>query len=185
MLFRGLFGLTIRTLQKKLNRLHFKVGRGLATGYFGWRTEAAVKRFQQTFGLAVDGIVGPKTQLALRKNGQISPHFHVNEFVSKGNGDLRLDPELVELLEQFRKDVGNKPIRVLSGYRDISYNTKVGGAKRSYHLRGMAADITIEGVSVKRMKKIAVAVGFRGIGTYPAKGFVHVDVRPWPSHWSG
>ena len=38
------------------------------------------------------------------------------------------------------------PIYINSGYRCPELNKKVGGAKNSYHLRGMAADITAKSV---------------------------------------
>lgn len=38
---------------------------GEATGYYGTKTQAAVKRFQKQKGLSVDGIVGPQTLNAL------------------------------------------------------------------------------------------------------------------------
>jgi peptidoglycan hydrolase-like protein with peptidoglycan-binding domain len=43
------------------------------TGYFGDRTEAAVKKFQESAGLVVDGIVGDQTRAALEsKSTQIA-----------------------------------------------------------------------------------------------------------------
>jgi len=41
------------------------VFRGVATGYFGPVTEAAVKRYQQQAGLAVSGVLGPQTARCL------------------------------------------------------------------------------------------------------------------------
>ena len=38
------------------------------------------------------------------------------------------------------------PIYITSGYRSSELNRKVGGTKTSYHLRGMAADITAKSV---------------------------------------
>lgn len=62
LLRRGDKGTAVKTLQTDLNRL----GYGLVVdGDFGFRTEAAVKRFQSTRGLVVDGIVGPVTSTAL------------------------------------------------------------------------------------------------------------------------
>ncbi|KOA20130.1 sporulation-specific N-acetylmuramoyl-L-alanine amidase [Clostridium homopropionicum DSM 5847] len=52
-------GEDIRLLQKKLNELGFNVGN--ADGIFGYKTETQVKKYQQSIGLVVDGIVGKKT----------------------------------------------------------------------------------------------------------------------------
>lgn len=46
-----------------------------------------------------------------------------------------------EVLDPLRERWG-VPIRVTSGYRSATLNRKVGGSSTSYHLRGMAADIT-------------------------------------------
>lgn len=46
-----------------------------------------------------------------------------------------------EVLDPLRERWG-VPIRVTSGYRSVTLNRKVGGSSTSYHLRGMAADIT-------------------------------------------
>lgn len=59
---RGVAGATVRSVQQKLNRL----GMGLAAdGYFGSSTETAVKAFQRSRGLTVDGKVGKATWAAL------------------------------------------------------------------------------------------------------------------------
>ena len=51
--------------QKALQKLGFDPGK--IDGIMGPKTEAAVKKFQQANALAADGIVGPKTQAALAK----------------------------------------------------------------------------------------------------------------------
>ncbi len=44
-------------------------------------------------------------------------------------------------LEQVRAALGERPIHVNSGYRCLALNKKIGGARNSQHLYGLAADI--------------------------------------------
>lgn len=61
----GSKGEDVKKLQEALNKLGFNCG--TPDGIFGAKTEAAVKAFQQRYGLAVDGIVGPATQAKLEE----------------------------------------------------------------------------------------------------------------------
>ena len=54
----------VRTLQRRLHALGQQPGP--IDGLYGPLTKAAVKRFQSSAGLAIDGIAGPHTQQALR-----------------------------------------------------------------------------------------------------------------------
>jgi peptidoglycan hydrolase-like protein with peptidoglycan-binding domain len=62
---QGSQGPEVKQLQETLNSLGYSVG--TADGVFGPRTEAAVVRFQEARGLEADGVVGLKTQQALKK----------------------------------------------------------------------------------------------------------------------
>ena len=55
----GATGLPVRRLQSRMSAVGFDTGG--VDGRFGAQTEAAVRRLQQNFKLAVDGVVGPKT----------------------------------------------------------------------------------------------------------------------------
>ncbi|XWN29779.1 MAG: peptidoglycan-binding protein [Devosia sp.] len=57
-------GAEVESLQKSLRTLGIKPKLS-GSGYFGPKTEAAVKAFQSAKGLDVDGIVGPKTMSSL------------------------------------------------------------------------------------------------------------------------
>lgn len=57
------FGLDVSVLEFLLTRRGDY--RGALDGYMGPETEAAVRRFQRSAGLPVDGIVGPRTRTAL------------------------------------------------------------------------------------------------------------------------
>ena len=49
-------------------------------------------------------------------------------------------------LQPLRDHIG-KPITISSGYRSSELNKKIGGAKKSQHLHGLAADIHVDGMS--------------------------------------
>lgn len=112
---------------------------------------------------------------------KISKNFILKEFECKdGNHEVRIDSKLLEKLQKLR-DLINKPIYIVSGYRTKEYNKKIGGAKNSQHIYGKAADIKVKGMSIKELYNLADKVGFDGIGTY--KTFLHVDVRGYKSRW--
>ncbi len=60
---KGDSGSKVKEIQRKLNELGFSVGN--VDGIFGSKTLAAVKNFQKSRGLTVDGIVGTNTAKAL------------------------------------------------------------------------------------------------------------------------
>jgi uncharacterized protein YcbK (DUF882 family) len=82
---------------------------------------------------------------------QLSPNFQLSEFASKCGRPTPL--EVVERLRvlaqnlQVLRDEVKRPIRISSGYRSPQHNRKVGGATKSRHLIGDAADIRIEGMT--------------------------------------
>lgn len=64
---KGSKGAQVKTLQRLLLALGFKMGNYGVDGSFGAATETAVKNFQKSKGLAQDGSVGPATWNALLK----------------------------------------------------------------------------------------------------------------------
>jgi uncharacterized protein YcbK (DUF882 family) len=112
-------------------------------------------------------------------------HFKVSEFACHcGCGYNVVTPELLALLEEIRALYG-KPVKVLSGCRCPKRNAAVGGKTKSYHLLGMAADVSIEGIPPSVVANDCEAVvGTRGgIGRYSQ--FTHVDVRGFKARWKG
>lgn len=108
---------------------------------------------------------------------KISPHFRVKEFQSKdGNEEILIAYELIKVLEKIREHF-NSPVIINSGYRTPWWNTQVGGAKNSYHCKGMAADIRIKGVSTHKIAKYASEYMKNYGGVIRYTNFVHVDVR--------
>jgi hypothetical protein len=86
----------------------------------------------------------------------------------------------------FREECGGKPLHVLSGYRTPEHNAGVPGrASRSQHIEGRAVDIA-QPLHIMTYGEF-VAAGFRaqararglikGIGIYPDRRSLHIDVR--------
>jgi zinc D-Ala-D-Ala carboxypeptidase len=105
--------------------------------------------------------------------GDLSPHFDRSEFRCRHCGHLEgPSPALVVVLEHIRGLVG-RPLVVVSGTRCQAHNKAVGGAARSRHLAGDAADLRFGVVPVAT----AEAAGATGIGI-AGRFAVHVDTRP-------
>jgi g-D-glutamyl-meso-diaminopimelate peptidase len=62
---KGATGPAVKDIQTLLNNLITIVPKLIEDGIFGSRTQAAVLQFQRQNGLSADGIVGPRTSLAL------------------------------------------------------------------------------------------------------------------------
>lgn len=122
---------------------------------------------------------------------KLTKNFNSSEFTSKDGAPF--PPYVFEKIKalaenlQVLRDHFNLPIKINSGYRSPDHNKKIGGAVNSYHMKGMAADITIPGktsaeiyaaitalIRAKKMKQ-------GGLGYYP--NFVHYDIRGWYSRW--
>lgn len=110
-------------------------------------------------------------------NKNIGKHFKVKEFACKdGSQIVFVDDYLVSILDILRNQVG-KPVRITSGYRTPTRNKEVDGAKYSYHMRGQAADIRIEGMTTKEIaNKLNKIIPF-GCGIIVYNTWVHIDTR--------
>lgn len=85
--------------------------------------------------------------------------------------------KLVELLDAVEDKFGRRGLVLLSGYRTPKNNGQTSGAsRRSLHMLGWAADIRIPGYSSTKVRTFARKLWAGGIGYYPYKGFVHLDV---------
>lgn len=110
-------------------------------------------------------------------NKKIGQHFKVREFACKdGSQVVFIDSYLVSILDNLRNQVG-KPVYVNSGYRTPTRNKAVGGTKYSYHMRGMAADIRIEGMNAKEIANKLNEIIPLGCGIIVYNTWVHIDTR--------
>ena len=122
---------------------------------------------------------------------QITDNFNISEFMSK-DGAKMPDNVLVNIKElaknlQVIRNIVCAPISINSAYRSILHNKAVGGAKNSYHVKGMAADITIEGLTPKEVHSLLLdlikegKISEGGLGLY--NSFTHYDIRKTKARW--
>jgi len=119
----------------------------------------------------------------------LSPHFRRPEFWCPCCNLFAAPRRLIVALEDLRRECGGVPVTILSGTRCDHWNRAVGGVPNSKHLLGQAADIVVRGLhpfEVAAKAGLVFAFSHGGIGTYPHRGFVHVDVRmDGPARWEG
>ncbi|MCF4098234.1 YcbK family protein [Maritalea mediterranea] len=113
-----------------------------------------------------------------------SKHYDKKYGIYVANDDVNtfcLLPKLRYVLWKAELRFG-RPVVVSSGFRNPIHNFMVGGAWGSYHQKCMAADIFIPGVSKSKLiafMRTQSQVG--GLGCYPGRKFIHVDIRGRPS----
>lgn len=119
---------------------------------------------------------------------KLTKNFYSNEFDCKcQNSDCKwtiIDLDHVKKLQQLRDEFKDVLI-ITSGYRCEKHNKAVGGATRSRHLFGDAADIVLAKTPPKETANKAEELNFTGVGRY--NKFTHVDSRPLedsqPARW--
>jgi uncharacterized protein YcbK (DUF882 family) len=121
--------------------------------------------------------------------GDLTPHFSAHEFRCRDGSEHPIDCRLLAMLEAVRCHF-DAPITITSGYRSPAYNRKVGGARDSYHVRGMAADIRVVGVFISTVYAwLDEVFPISGLGAYPRRGddwgWIHIDCRSTRSRWNG
>jgi uncharacterized protein YcbK (DUF882 family) len=101
------------------------------------------------------------------------------------SGDVYpMDVRLMDLLHDVQNKTGHEGvIEVISGYRSpqtnmiLARNTD-GVAKHSYHTKGMAIDVRMQGVALPKLYHTTLTMRRGGVGYYPDSEFVHIDVGP-------
>ena len=95
-----------------------------------------------------------------------------------------IDKELLDLIFSISKKLKpQKPFHVICGYRTPKTNALLfkrnkKAAKNSYHMHGQAVDIRLPGFKTSVLRRAAYKLSKGGIGYYPRRRFVHLDVGP-------
>lgn len=132
---------------------------------------------------------GNSANVIFKKNGR-----YVHDGCARLNWVMRdwrnhkqrsVDPRLFDTLYGLQQsfDAHDQGLLLISGYRSPETNAMLRSrsssvAKTSYHLRAMAADVRIDGISTSSLRTQAQRMRRGGVGYYPSDGFVHVDTGP-------
>ena len=135
----------------------------------------------------------PEVSLSFEK--KLTKNFSLEEFSCNDKNKTPVPKkyfknvsELADNLQILRVELG-KPIKVISGYRTLAHNTKVGGVKTSQHMKAKAGDLKVKGLSPRKVadkiKKLIEEGKMKkgGVGLY--KTFVHYDTRGVNRRWYG
>ena len=109
-------------------------------------------------------------------------YFKRKEFACKCNcGFDTVDFELLSLCNAVR-DFEGQPVNISSGCRCELHNTAIGGAPKSQHLFGRAADLLVDNPLITYEWLCRQYPDRYGFGLYDT--FVHVDTRTnGPARW--
>ena len=165
----------------------------------GTNVEAGLKRRREAEGkLWQQGTEAPKPPVQEEQtakltpkspfSSRITPHIRLGEFAldresRRFDHQYQLDTaaELAAFLERVRRNFGNKPIIITSGYRPAAVNASVGGASQSEHLYDApgvgAVDFYIDGADINAVQLFCDKYWDFSVGYGAPKGFVHVGIR--------
>ena len=169
---------------------------------------SGILSYSSKFALAaIDGIALKERSLSLfnphTKEGFEGIYWCDGDYVSNALNNINhimrdirtndvkpIDTHLLDLIFSISiKLKPETPFRVISGYRSPKTNTLLrkrgnGAAKKSYHIKGQAVDIRLPGYRTSVLRRSAYELKKGGVGYYPKRRFVHIDVGP-VRYWTG
>lgn len=90
---------------------------------------------------------------------------------------------IANVMDEVRAVLGDRPITVISWYRDPMTNRRLGGASRSRHIIGDAVDFQVSGISPSEVQqRLDDWWGNRG-GLASSSSFTHIDKRGYKARW--
>jgi zinc D-Ala-D-Ala carboxypeptidase len=117
--------------------------------------------------------------------GNLSEHYNHQDFfcrcaACKTTKEYKIHLGLVGILEALTVKL-NKPVKVKAAFRCEAENERLGGGRKSFHLRGKAAHIYVDGMKPQELFKSLGEMGeVKGIGLNLDDGTVHIDLRNVP-----
>jgi len=126
-----------------------------------------------------------------KRTGKITSNFTWDE--AQSNDGAVMPEEVAKNVEQLAKnlqvirDYINKPMRINSWYRSPEQNKKVSGSSGSFHMKGLAVDFIVPGMTTKQVRDILELliqqgkIKQGGIGKYDT--WVHYDIRGTKARW--
>jgi hypothetical protein len=121
--------------------------------------------------------------------GDLTDNFSASEFACPCCGESKMDPNHMAQLQRFREIIGIKFSPVSGG----GYRCRRYGELTSAHREGKATDPGLPRDKIYEAVRIAMALGFSGIGVKQKNGRwqLHLDtageiagVRPRPWFWT-
>ena len=94
---------------------------------------------------------------------------------------LAIDTRTIDIIAATQQLLDSStPFLMLSGYRTPETNALLrkrsrGVAKKSLHMKGQAADLRMQGKSVRQVAQAAASCSAGGVGRYSRSNFVHID----------
>lgn len=142
-------------------------------------------------------LVNPHTGEQIAATYRVDGHYDqavlekLNWFLRdwRRNEATHMDPRLFDAVwETYREAGATEPIHVVCGYRSPQTNAMLrrrsrAVAQHSQHMLGKAMDTTMPGMSMEKVREVAMRLERGGVGFYGDAAFVHIDVggiRYWP-----
>ncbi len=114
--------------------------------------------------------------------------WRINSLLRDHSADriIGVDPQLIDVMVRLNARLGRSPddpVEVISGYRSAETNAKArkinrSVARNSFHMQGKAVDIRVKNVGLSQLRKAALTLEAGGVGTYPRRNYLHIDVGP-------
>ncbi|MFH1709941.1 MAG: D-Ala-D-Ala carboxypeptidase family metallohydrolase [bacterium] len=117
--------------------------------------------------------------------GNLSEHFNHQDFfcgceACRTIKEYKIHLGLVGVLEALVVKL-NKPVKIKMAYRCEAENERLGGGRKSFHLKGKAVHVYVDGIKPQDLfKHIREMEDVKGIGLNLEEGTVHIDMRNMP-----